>query len=296
MRAIVGAVPNVLGYQPEKAPSDTYYMLPVLERVAVWGEGGALEGILVKSWEVDTDALTITWHTQEGVMFHDGTPFNAEALRWNYQLSIDSSTLTGGNFIESMEVPSEYTLVMYLTKFSWDMIENYGLAQPISPTSFETAGGTIPAGSDEEASIAWARANAIGTGPFTVKEWVRDDHITFEKNPNYWRDGMPYLDGIELRYIPDTMVASATLQAGEADIWMETNSVEDINALKDKQFPMNWGPGMFNLLLFNSATETNPLSNKLVREAVEYALDRPTMAQTLGQGLYEPFHQMASET
>ncbi|MCJ7606160.1 MAG: ABC transporter substrate-binding protein [Dehalococcoidales bacterium] len=297
MRIVAGAIPKVLGYAPEKAPSDSYYMLPVLEHLCEWGpDGGNLVPVLAESWEMDAAAKTITWHLQKGVSFTDGTPFNAEAVRWNFQLAIDNSTLTNGQFVESLEVKGDYTLVMHMTRVDWQMIQNYGLMQPISPTAFRTAGGTIPADSDIEKSIEWARANAVGTGPFTVSEWVRDDHITFVKNPNYWREGLPYLDAIEMRAIPDAMVAAATLEAGEADRWMETNSVVDIINLQGKGLSINWGPGMFNLLLVSSAVETNPLSNVKVREAIECALDRPTMAQTLGQGLYEPLHQMASST
>lgn len=297
MRAIAGAIPKVLGYAPEKAPSDTYYMLPVLERLVEWIPGGDVQGVLIQSWEIDPDALTITWNLQQGVNFSDGTPFNAEALRWNFQLAIDNASLTASQFIESLEVVGEYTLVMHMTRVDWQMIgAQYGLLQPISPTAFETAGGTIPAGSDPEASIEWARANAVGTGPFTVAEWVRDDHIKFVKNPNYWRDGLPYLDAIEMRYISDPLVAAASLEAGEADIWMETNSVDNILNLQSKGMGVNFGPGMFNLLITSSADPNKPFNNKLVREAIEYALDRPTMAQTLGQGLYEPLHQLASNT
>jgi len=297
LRIIGGAVPKNLGYGPEKAPSDSFLMLPVLEHLCEWGpEGGILIPVLATSWESDHTANTITWHLRQGVKFTDGTPFNAEAVRWNFQLAIDNNTLTSGQFIESLEVKDDYTMVMHMTQFDWQTIQNYGLTQCISPTSYLTAGGTIPSGSDNEKSKDWARANAVGTGAFTVSEWVRDDHITFVKNPNYWKEGKPYLDKIILRAIPDPMVASAALQAGEADMWMDTSSMNDILALKDKDFELVPGPGMFILLLFSDVDEASPLSNLLVREAIEYALDRPTMAQTLGQGLYEPLTQMASKT
>jgi peptide/nickel transport system substrate-binding protein len=297
LRIISGAIPNNLGYGPEKAPSDAYYMLPVLEHLCEWGpSNGELVPVLATSWESDHAANTITWHLREGVEFTDGTPFNAEAVRWNFQLAIDASTLTNGQLVESLEVVDEHTLVMHMISFDWQTVQNYGLLQPISPTSYLTAGGTIASGSDEEASKAWARANAVGTGPFTVSEWVRDDHITFVKNPNYWQEGKPYLDGIIMRMITDPAVASATIQAGEADMWNDTSSVQDIKNLQDAGYKINWGPGMFNVLLMSSNDPENPLSELLVREAIEYALDRPTMAQTLGQGLYEPFTQMASST
>jgi peptide/nickel transport system substrate-binding protein len=297
LRIVSGAIPNNLGYAPEKAPSDSYFMLPVLEHLCEWGsEGGNLVPVLATSWDTDHTANTITWHLREGVEFTDGTPFNAEAVRWNFQLAIDNNSLTNGQLVESLEVTGEYTLVMHMTSFDWQTVQNYGLMQTISPTSYLTAGGTIPSGSDEETSKAWAREHAVGTGPFTVSEWARDDHITFVKNPNYWQPGKPYLDKIIMRMITDPTVASASLQAGEADMWNDTSSVQDIKNLQALGFKLNWGPGMFTVLLMSSANPDSPLNNVLVREAIEYALNRPEMAQTLGQGLYEPFTQMASKT
>jgi len=296
LRMIGGTIPKDLGYGPEKAPSDSFLMLPVLEHLCEWGpSGGTLVPVLATSWETSQTAKTITWHLRSGVKFTDGELFNAEALRWNVQFNIDHMSGTSTNLIDSLEVKDDLTLVMHMKSFDWQTVQNLGLTQPISPKSYLTAGGTIPSGSNDEASKTWARANAIGTGPFTVSEWVRDDHITFVKNPNYWQPGKPYLDKIILRAIPDPMVASAALQAGEADMWADTSSVNDILALKAKNFKLVQGPGMFMLILFSDVDPASPLSNIKVRQAIEYALDRPTIAQTLGQGLFEPFTQMASK-
>ncbi|OGN95371.1 MAG: hypothetical protein A2Y89_02220 [Chloroflexi bacterium RBG_13_51_18] len=290
LRCISGAIPNNLGYPPEKAPSDNFLMLPVLERLAEWDEGGNMIPVLAESWDVDADAMTITWNLKQSIKFTDGSDWNAEALRWNFQLGIDNNRLTDGQYVESLEVVNAHALKMHLTAFSWMMIENYGLIQVISPTAFENSGTTA------EERATWARANAVGTGPFTVADWKRDDHIKFVKNPNYWQEGLPYLDAIEIRYIPDAMVAAATIEAGDADMWFAVSSVQNIIDLQDKGLKINWGPGMFITLLPDSSNPDSPLAIKEVREAIEYGLDRPAIAGMLGQGLYEPLHQMASST
>jgi peptide/nickel transport system substrate-binding protein len=293
LRIIAGSIPKDLGYGPEKAPSDSFQMIPVLEHLCEWGStNGELVGVLATSWETSQADETITWHLRSGVKFSDGETFNAEALRWNVQFNIDHMSGTGTNLIDSLEVKDDLTLVMHMKSFDWQTVQNLGLTQPISPKSYLTAGGTIPSGSDDEASVEWARANCIGTGAFTVSEWVRDDHITFVKNPNYWQPGKPYLDKIIMKAIPDPMVAAAALQAGEADMWADTSSMNDILQLKDK-FTLVPGPGMFIVMLFSDVDETNPLHDVRVREAIEYAIDRPTIAKTLGQGMFEPLTQMA---
>jgi ABC-type transport system substrate-binding protein len=291
LKIIAPALPKVVGYPPEWAPADSIYMQPVVERLAYWNEKGELVSALAESWEADAQALTITWHLRKGVKFTDGTDWNAEALRWNWQLGIDNNRLTDGQYVKSLVVVDAYTLKMNLTAFSWMMFENYGISQMISPTAFQKAGG-----GDIEKSKTWARLNAVGTGPFKLADFQRDVAIKFTRNENYWRPGMPYLDGIEVRWLPDPMVASATMQAGEADMWVDVAAVQNINDLLKIGFVMNRGPGMFQCLLFNSADTKSIFNNKKVREAVEYALDRPGIAKMLGQGLYEPLQQMASNT
>ncbi len=301
LRIIAGAIPKCLGYPPEKAPSDNFQMLPVIEHLCEWGSTkGDLVPVLATAWEADQATKTITWHLRSGVKFSDGEPFNAEAVRWNVQLNIDNRSGTGTNLIESMEVKDELTLVMNMISFDWQTVQNIGLTSPISPKSFMTAGGTLSADDTSEAAgearKEWARANAVGTGAFTVSEWVRDDHITFVKNPNYWQEGKPYVDKIVETAIADTMVASAKLQAGEADMWADTTSINDILELKEKNFKLVEGPGMFMSMLFSSMDENSPLSNVKVRQAITCALDRETIAETLGQGMYEPLTQMGHKT
>jgi peptide/nickel transport system substrate-binding protein len=300
LRLIAGAIPKNLGYPPEKAPNDTFQMAPVLERLCEWGStSGELVGVLATSWESDQAANTITWHLRQGVKFSDGTDFNAEAVRWNVQLQIDNRTGTGTNQIESMEVTGTYTLVMHMISFDWQTLQNLGLTQPISPTAFKTAGGTVSATATDNATVearkAWARLNVVGTGAFTVSEFVRDDHITFVKNPNYWQPGKPYLDKIIMMAIPDPMVASAKLQAGEADMWADSSSMNDILQLEEMNFELVPGPGMFQVMLISDVDPNSPLSNVKVRQAISCALDRTTIAQTLGQGYFEPLTQMAPE-
>ncbi len=300
LRFIGGSIPKCLGYSPEKAPNDSFQMLPVLEHLCHWGStSGELAPMLATSWEADQTTKTITWHLRSGVKFSDGEPFNAEAVRWNVQLAIDNRSGTGTNLIESMEVKDDQTLVMNMISFDWQTVQNLGLTQCISPKSFMTAGGSLSADDTSEeaktARIEWARANVVGTGAFTVSEWVRDDHLTFVKNPNYWQAGKPYLDKIILTAISDSMVASAKMQAGEADMWY-TSSIIDILDLKEKNMKLVEGPGMFMSMLFSSVDENSPLSNVKVRQAITCALDRETIAETLGQGLYEPLTQMGHKT
>jgi ABC-type transport system substrate-binding protein len=289
LRVISDTMPAVLGYPPEFGMTGLF-LTPTLEKLLVWDENGNFVPCLAESWEADPEALTITWHLRKAVKFHDGTDWDAEALRWNFQINLDHNTLTDGEYVKSLEVVDDYTLKMYLTEFNWMMFQNYGWMFSVSPTAFKNAGAT------EEERVEWARLNSVGTGPFIISDFKRDTYLKFVKNENYWREGMPYLDGLELRLITDPMVAAAALEEGEADEWVAVSAVQNIVDLESKGFKINEGPGMFNALLFPSADPSSPFSDKKVREAVEYAIDRPTLAQMLGQGWFEPLYQMSSNT
>ncbi len=288
MKCIRGNFPKVIGYTPEFFPTDSIFALPAIERLNEWDEHGNPIPVLAESWEDDPVNKTITWHLRKGVRFHDGTPWNAEAARWNFQIRLDKGALPDGQYVDSLEVVDEYTLKMHLNGYNRLLTqENYSWNMAISPTAFEKAGST------EEERIEWARMNSVGTGPFKVVEFQRDNLIRYERNDDYWRPGMPYLDGIEVRFIPDPVTASAMMEAGEADVWQDVADVQSVLGLQEKGFKVNWGPGMFWALLPNSSDPESIYADRKVREAVEYAIDRPALAEMIGFGQYEPLHQIA---
>jgi peptide/nickel transport system substrate-binding protein len=289
LRILRPTFPKVLGYPVEFSPVESICTLPVIERLNEWDEKGHPIPVLAESWEGDPVKKTIIWHLRKGVKFHDGTDFDAEALRWNYQIAIDAKRQTDGKYVTSMDVLDKHTLKMNLSDYNRQMtLENLSWRICVSPTAFKKAGG-----GDVEKSKEWARRNAVGTGPFKIVDFKRDTYIKYVRNDNYWRKGMPYLDGIESRWIPDSMTAMAMMEAGEADAWHETGDVLNILRLEEKGFKVNWGPGYFWTLLPNSSDPNSPYSKKKVREAIEYAIDRPAVAKMVGHGKYEALHQLA---
>ena len=271
-----------LGYPPEMAPSDSIMTLPLVERLVDWDEKGNLIPWLARSWEGDPIAKTVTYHLRKGVKFHDGTPFDAEAARWNLQFQKDAGRLTDGELVKSIEVVDEYTVRITCTEYTSQSILDYGWASFYSPTAFQKNGGK-----------EWARFNCVGTGPFKQAEFKRDTLVRYEKNKDYWRKGYPLLDAIEIRWIPDPVTASMMIEKKDADAWEDVNNIKNVVELEQKGFKVNWGPGMlWALLPSNGKDPKSPYANKKVREALEYAIDRPAIAKTLGFGKYEPLTQI----
>ena len=283
LKCIRGSFPKVLGYAPEMAPPDSIATLPIVERLNNWDEKGNLIPELATSWDEDPQGLSVTFHLRKGVQFHDGSPFNADAVKWNFEMRMEKNSMTDQKYIKSIAIIDDHTLKINVTAFNNQLALNYGWAQMFSKAAFEKNG------------VDWARTHCVGTGPFKLGEFKRDNLITYVKNENYWRKGYPYLDGMEVRFIPDIMTAAAMMQAGEADMWMDVSDIQNVLVLEKKGFKTNWGPGMFWSLLPNSADPKSPFSDRRVREALEYALDRPAIANMIGYGKFEPLQQMASK-
>jgi peptide/nickel transport system substrate-binding protein len=285
LRIAVPFGPRVLGYLPDMGFTDLGSMGPYAEALLNTDGKGNLIPELATSWDSDITNKTITWHLRQGVKFHDGTDWNAEAAKWTFQIMKDAGRLQYGELITSMEVIDNYTLRFNLTEYSNRLIHYLGKSVYFfSPTAFETNGKE------------WARTHPVATGPFKLVDFKRDSYWKLEKNENYWRPDRPYLDGIDVRVIPQEMTASASLQAGEVDYWGSPNLATTVLDLQEKGFKYE-ASGLFFLFLMPDVKNPDSIfANKKVREAVEYAINREALAKAATGGLGGAAYQMAPST
>jgi peptide/nickel transport system substrate-binding protein len=181
---------------------------------------------------------------------------------------------------------------MNLSYVDFMSVQYYALSvRVISPTAFNKA-----ANGDVEKGKVWARLHPVGTGAFKFVDFKRDNVIIWEKFDHYWQKGMPYLDRVEMRLIPDPMTATAMIQAGEADAWASNaNIVPSAIALADMGYTVHWGIGLGQCFFVNGDDPNQPFAKKQVREALEYAIDRPALANMMGQGKFKPMKQLSQE-
>jgi len=271
LKMVMQDSPGNIGYQISMSFADMIRAVPWAERLIVCEKDGSLKPNLAESWTTDPDAGTITFKLRNDVVFHDGTPFNAEAVRWNLQVMLDAKTLPNSSNVKSVEVLDEYTVQVTLNEFSARML--YALWRPFmfSPTAFEENGKD------------WCIMNAVGTGPFKVTKFQQDVGLTLEKFDDYWREGRPYLDGIDIKIVKEAATCAAMIQSGQADFWYQAPNKEGAE-LRDKGFGYKVWPTTIIILAPDSKNEDSPLANKVVREAIEYAIDRDAMTQALGYG------------
>ena len=287
LREIVPNGPRVLGYLPEMGPGDEIAVLPAVERMMETSEEKKIVPFLAESMEVGKDRRTMTFRLRKGIKFHDGSDFNAEVAAWNYQLYKDTKRMQFDDKVESIEVVDEYTMVLHTTDFNNQFLFGLGWVPIYSKAAWDKAGG-----GDIEKSKAFARLNCVGTGPFKLAEYKRDSYMKWVKNENYWQKGKPYLDGIQITYIPDPTTASAMMQAGEADMWYQT-PVKYQAELEKKGFIRQSGYGLPRMIYINTKDPDSRFQDKRLREAIEYALDKPAMAKALGFGYYIPMTMVA---
>jgi ABC-type transport system substrate-binding protein len=280
-----------LSYVGEMGPGDHAAVFPAAENL-VEATAERMKGTGVEPWlceKVDEDipGLTMTWHLRKGIKFHDGTEMTADVVALNFQLIIDAKALPHLDFLKDMQVVDKYTLLMHLNKWSNQLMSDWGYWPVItSKAAYDAASGGDPVKGKE-----WQRVNIVGTGPFILKEYKRDDHITWVKNPDYWIPGKPYLDGIEVKIIPDPVTARAAFEAGEFDLWpAPASAVADLEKkgyYRQQSWPqLPWG------LWPNTANPDSKMSDKRVREAVEYAIDKVAVAKAIGFGIYNPLKSL----
>jgi ABC-type transport system substrate-binding protein len=153
--------------------------------------------------------------------------------------------------------------------------------------------GAHDAFATEEEFIVWARGNFSSTGPFKFVEYQRDVKLVLERFDDYWGP-KPYLDRIEYIFIPDSVTATAMMQAGEADLWL-SGQVNDQIYLEKQGLVRQKGLGMISCIYPNTAAPESKWKDSRLLNALEYALDKPAIAKALGQGQYTAVKMLSTE-
>jgi peptide/nickel transport system substrate-binding protein len=269
--------PTTWGY-PTKAGAgfaSIFASMPVLEGFIDADLHGTILPKLALSWDIAPDKSAITFKLRQGVKFHDGTPFNAEAAKWNLDLFLARGTGSPADW-KSVDVVDDYTLRITLKSFKNTQLSNmtYGM---ISPEAVKKNG------------VDWAGTNPVGTGPFKFKSFVPNTSMEFERNNDYWGD-KALVDGIKYIYIVDATTASMAYQAGDALVW-EGADPKTAVSLVQKGYQRLTRRGPIMNLVPDGANPDSPFVKKEVREAVEYAIDRQSIVDALGFGAWEVVYQ-----
>src|SRR5216683_169215 len=238
---------------------------------------------LAKSWEVLDAGKTYVFHLEEGVKFHDGTDFDAEAAKWNIDRILDPEVKSWVRpyyeEIDTVEVVDKYTLRIRMKQPSGALLTalgGYFQGIPmISPKAFETYGKD------------WLY-HPVGTGPYIFKEWVPGKHVILEKNPHYFKKGLPYIDTLEFRIMKDPLTASTALRAGEIDFITRVPMQQVPLLEKMPGITVVTGPELAPMVAFLNM-RVKPFDDVRARRAVGgYGINRVEIAKVAFQGRATP--------
>jgi peptide/nickel transport system substrate-binding protein len=237
---------------------------------------------LAESWETQENGKVYVFHLRKGVKFHDGTDFNAEAVRWNIQWTTDrdSNSVMDAflDTIEAVEVIDAHTVKIILKYPTFTLLP--ALAQYRegllikSPTAYEKVGKQD------------APRHPVGTGPFKLAQWNQNSLIALEKNKDYWKPGLPYLDRIEFKIMKDGVTRATAIRAGEVDYvsWLPREHADRV--AKVPKIHVMTGKGSSTAFsAFNVSRK--PFDDPRVRVALAgYGIDRRAIAKAalLGHG------------
>ncbi|GEN85133.1 ABC transporter substrate-binding protein [Sporosarcina luteola] len=248
-------------------------------------EDTTVQAGLAKEWNTD-DGLTYTFQLEEGVKFHDGTDFNADAVVKNFERWANGDadkfpyydTMFGGfkddesHVIDSVTADGDYTVIIKLKRPQAPFLKNIAMSMfaIASPTAFEQ-------GDDQ------FERNPVGTGPFKFVDWKTNDSITIEKFDDYWQEGLPKLNKVVFRSIPDNSARLNALIAGEIDLADGINPSDAGKIEENGDLQLIKRPSM-NVGYLGLTVTREPFDKKEVRQAMNHAIDKETIINSFFEG------------
>lgn len=224
------------------------------------------EPALVESYETSTDGLDWTLHIRPGVLFHDGTPMTAADVVWSFEQALSpEATRTAPllSFVKSVEAVDEHKV--HVTLSQPDQLLLHTMVDiRVTPEGYTDY------------------SNPIGTGPFKLVSWDPNRRLTYERNDDYWVEGLPYLDGIVLNTIPEQSVQVIQLLSGDLDFITSApfgQIAQIVNAgMQTAVPPDNRAMGLYDIIL---NTKRAPFNDERVRQALSYSLNREALVRSL---------------
>ncbi len=238
---------------------------------------------LAESFEVSDDGLTVTFKLQQGVTWHDGTPFTSADVQFTIMEVLKKFHPRGPNSfkeVSEIQTPDDHTAIFKLDKPAPYMMRAFaGYESPIVPKH-------LLEGKDiREADLA---NNPVGTGPFKFVEWKKGQYIRLDKNENYWKEGLPLLDRVVARIIPDASTRTAAMESGEVH-YGAFGAIPNVDVVRLREMDSigvtTDGYSMINpVALIEFDVNNPPFDDPAIRKAISHAIDRQFLIDNIWFG------------
>ncbi|MBI4498090.1 MAG: ABC transporter substrate-binding protein [Chloroflexi bacterium] len=244
-------------------------------------EAGKIVPDLAERWEVSQDGNTYTFFLRKGVTFHNGAPFTAADVKFSLErikdpppgvTSYRKETLAT---VDRIETPDAYTVRITTKRPNPSLLANLAQGQGMvmySKQFVEANGQEI------------MKKQPMGTGPFKVKDYIRGVSYELERNPNYWVQGRPYLDGVKIFFIADPNAAFAAFRTGNLHyMGVSVNQAQTLEKESGEKLTIQRDKSLAPITLVLN-TQRPPFDNVRVREAISLAIDRDAAIKVLIEG------------
>jgi peptide/nickel transport system substrate-binding protein len=290
-RVVIGLSSEADGFLPainRWTPASYMVARAIFDPLAAIDDSGVAQPYLAEAFEHNPAFTQWTIRLRHGITFHDGTPLTAEALERQFAAArLSAVTASAISYFDKTSSPDPYTFVIDL-KAPWAHL----------PYLLSSQLGFIPAPSSYGERNAVAAKSPIGTGPFKFTGWDIGQHLDLDRWPSYWRkdaagNQLPYLSQIQFQPVVDDSVRTNRLRSGDLDV-IHTDSYAEVSGFQ-KMMRDNPG-GRLQALLDASQgaeaglalnTQTGPFSDRNLRLAAAYAIDRQGLVNELYKGFYE---------
>ncbi len=274
---------DAVSLDPQDTNDNASYSIekPMLEGLVGFNEKMEQIPQLAEKWDASPDAKAYTFYLRKGVKFHDGTPFNAAAVKANFDRVRNPDNklkrYTLYKVISQIDVIDEYTVRFTLAEPFGAMIATF--AHPAgginSPTAVEKYGKDYG-------------KNPIGTGPYKFAEWVPNDHITMVKNADYWdKANGPKVDKMIVKPVPEAGTRIAMLQKGDAQFINDVPYAQAETVKNDKNLSLAANESIYTYWL-SMNVQKKPFDKLEVRQALNYAIDKDAIIKAVLHGYGKP--------
>ncbi|UUZ94065.1 nickel ABC transporter substrate-binding protein [Paenibacillus sp. P25] len=273
-------------------PSQLLAQSMVYEPLVRYSEGGKLEPHLAESWSISPDGKEYTFQLRRNVKFSDGTAFNAAIVKKNFDAilkNVKNHTWLGFfNVLDKTEAADEYTFKMTLKRPYYPVLQELSVVRPVRFLG--------EAGFPEDGDTSKGVKKAVGTGPWMLTDYKKDEYAEFTRNPNYWGTS-PKADKVVIKVIPDGETRVLAFEKGELDL-IYGEGVISMDAFKQLKASGKYEtslsePIATRLLVLNTTRE--PLADLRVRLALQHGFNKQAMVDGITGGLEEKADNILSK-
>ncbi|MGK7377576.1 nickel ABC transporter substrate-binding protein [Planococcus sp. 1R117A] len=273
-------------------PSQLIAQSMIFEPLVSYKEGGEIQPHLAESWSISDNGLEYTFKLRENVKFTDGTPLNAAAVKKNFDAVMKNanshSWLGVINVLEKTEAVDELTFKMVLKEPYYPALQDLAVVRPVRFLA--------ESGFPEDGDTSKGIAKPVGTGPWMLSDYKKDEYAVFTRNPDYWGES-PKLEKVTIKIIPDAETRVMAFEKGDLDLIYGEGviSMDSFNQLKeagDYHTELSEPVGTRSLLL---NTTNEKLADLRVRKALQHGFNKQAMVEGITLGLEEKADSILSK-